>query len=190
MIRRPPRSTLFPYTTLFRSSVIDIVFHESAGALNMMVIRLKKWSPAQPTQALLAAAALEPTYGKILIAVDEDIDPYDLDAVMWACSTRMQPHLDVTIIRNRASMLDPSAAPPDAPREQQFFPEPRGASAMLIDATRKWNYPPISLPKEEFMQRARRIWEDEKLAAPSPTPPWYGYSMGPGPADGVADVDL
>src|SRR5690554_7839096 len=26
MIRRPPRSTLFPYTTLFRSGVVDI-FH-------------------------------------------------------------------------------------------------------------------------------------------------------------------
>src|SRR3712207_8416824 len=25
MIRRPPRSTLFPYTTLFRSSFVDIV---------------------------------------------------------------------------------------------------------------------------------------------------------------------
>src|SRR5207245_2179728 len=145
--------------------------------LPMMVIRLKKRSPAQPSQALLAAAALEPTYGKILIAVDEDIDPYDLDAVMWACSTRMQPHLDVTIIRNRASMLDPSAAPPDAPREQQFFPEPRGASAMLIDATRKWDYPPISLPKEEFMERARRIWEDERLPALSPKTPWFGYPL-------------
>src|SRR2546427_8379706 len=26
MIRRPPRSTLFPYTTLFRSTVIGLVF--------------------------------------------------------------------------------------------------------------------------------------------------------------------
>src|SRR2546430_13160965 len=25
MIRRPPRSTLFPYTTLFRSRIVDIV---------------------------------------------------------------------------------------------------------------------------------------------------------------------
>src|SRR3989442_7792123 len=25
MIRRPPRSTLFPYTTLFRSGVVDVV---------------------------------------------------------------------------------------------------------------------------------------------------------------------
>src|SRR2546425_6388702 len=30
MIRRPPRSTLFPYTTLFRSQ--DLHAHESAGA--------------------------------------------------------------------------------------------------------------------------------------------------------------
>src|SRR4051812_49763544 len=27
MIRRPPRSTLFPYTTLFRSEVVDVVEH-------------------------------------------------------------------------------------------------------------------------------------------------------------------
>src|SRR5574340_873549 len=27
MIRRPPRSTLFPYTTLFRSSLQDVPFH-------------------------------------------------------------------------------------------------------------------------------------------------------------------
>src|SRR3712207_8707487 len=32
MIRRPPRSTLFPYTTLFRSSVPrTLVFHPSSG---------------------------------------------------------------------------------------------------------------------------------------------------------------
>src|SRR3712207_6981907 len=30
MIRRPPRSTLFPYTTLFRS-VDDVVFHRVAA---------------------------------------------------------------------------------------------------------------------------------------------------------------
>src|SRR3712207_9206634 len=30
MIRRPPRSTLFPYTTLFRSAV-DVLFREAAA---------------------------------------------------------------------------------------------------------------------------------------------------------------
>src|SRR2546426_1654608 len=31
MIRRPPRSTLFPYTTLFRSVVINATFHKLSG---------------------------------------------------------------------------------------------------------------------------------------------------------------
>src|SRR6202021_3583966 len=34
MIRRPPRSTLFPYTTLFRSYG-DAVFHGSTGGLHL-----------------------------------------------------------------------------------------------------------------------------------------------------------
>src|SRR2546422_4667401 len=29
MIRRPPRSTLFPYTTLFRSTVLGSCFHQN-----------------------------------------------------------------------------------------------------------------------------------------------------------------
>src|SRR2546430_6500104 len=33
MIRRPPRSTLFPYTTLFRSRVLDIAVHHQGGEL-------------------------------------------------------------------------------------------------------------------------------------------------------------
>src|SRR2546427_11202622 len=31
MIRRPPRSTLFPYTTLFRSRLLDQAFKETVG---------------------------------------------------------------------------------------------------------------------------------------------------------------
>src|SRR3712207_8870393 len=32
MIRRPPRSTLFPYTTLFRSDEIEVALHDPATA--------------------------------------------------------------------------------------------------------------------------------------------------------------
>src|SRR3989454_2792967 len=35
MIRRPPRSTLFPYTTLFRSKIAD-----NSGARSALVIRV------------------------------------------------------------------------------------------------------------------------------------------------------
>jgi UbiD family decarboxylase len=171
-------------------SVLDVVFHEPTSAQNLIVIRMKKQMKAQPSQALLAAAALDPTYGKILIAVDEDIDPYDLDSVMWACCTRMQPHLDMQIQMNRAAILDPSMAAPEASAEEQFYPEPRGGSAVLIDATRKWDYPPTSLPKEEFMARARRIWEELKLPPLAPKKPWFGYPLGPWPTAWEEEADL
>src|SRR5260221_5470100 len=35
MIRRPPRSTLFPYTTLFRSAVVDALWREHPGAAHV-----------------------------------------------------------------------------------------------------------------------------------------------------------
>ena len=49
---------------------------------------------------------------------------------------------------------------------------------LLIDATRKWDYPPVSLPRKEFMERARQIWEEEKLPKLSPRVPWFGYTLG------------
>jgi len=49
---------------------------------------------------------------------------------------------------------------------------------MLIDATLKDDFPPIALPKREFMENARRIWEELGLPALKPEAPWYGYSLG------------
>src|SRR5688572_30921397 len=40
MIRRPPRSTLFPYTTLFRSSVDRLVVHQHVAAPGLVLERL------------------------------------------------------------------------------------------------------------------------------------------------------
>src|SRR2546426_12776500 len=44
MIRRPPRSTLFPYTTLFRSHLLPVGAHDTHAELGplpqVMVVRL------------------------------------------------------------------------------------------------------------------------------------------------------
>src|SRR5258707_12022880 len=47
MIRRPPRSTLFPYTTLFRSMVISEDRLEEALAVDEALTRLAEWDPRQ-----------------------------------------------------------------------------------------------------------------------------------------------
>ena len=52
---------------------------------------------------------------------------------------------------------------------------------MLIDATMKEDFPPISLPKREYMERAKKIWEELGLPALKPQTPWFGYTLGEWP---------
>jgi 3-polyprenyl-4-hydroxybenzoate decarboxylase len=122
--------------------------------------------------------ALDPSHGKILVTVDEDIDPEDADSVNWAISFRMQPHRDVKITTHKFAGLDPSAAPPGSPVTEARFPSPSGCSAILIDATRKWPYPPVALPAKKYMEAAKDKWEKLGLPPLQPKMPWYGYSLG------------
>src|SRR3712207_8726757 len=46
MIRRPPRSTLFPYTTLFRSMFISFIY---PAALLLLLLLLPLWALALGT---------------------------------------------------------------------------------------------------------------------------------------------
>lgn len=158
--------------------VLDVQLHEATGSYGLMVIQLKKVNPSQPWQALHAAVALDPTIGKMIVAVDDDIDPNDADAVNWAMAYRMRPHLDTHIVTHKASILDPSSAPPEAHVDEQRFPQPVGTSAILVDATRKWDYPPTSLPRKEFMDKALARWEAEGLPPLTLKKPWYGYELG------------
>jgi len=58
---------------------------------------------------LLATAAVMPRL-KFIIAVDDDIDLYDLTSVLWAVSTRCDPRVDVqSVTGTMTSWLDPSS---------------------------------------------------------------------------------
>src|SRR2546422_9121648 len=50
MIRRPPRSTLFPYTTLFRSHAVQLLPYERPP-------RGSRVGPAEPTETILEPSA-------------------------------------------------------------------------------------------------------------------------------------
>ena len=51
-------------------------------------------------------------YSKVVIVVDEYVDPFNLEQVMWAITTRVRPDKDVTVIPNCPGMpLDPSSYP-------------------------------------------------------------------------------
>lgn len=51
-------------------------------------------------------------------------------------------------------------------------------ASVLFDATLKEPFPPISLPKREYMERAKEIWDELGLPPLKPQAPWFGYSLG------------
>jgi 4-hydroxy-3-polyprenylbenzoate decarboxylase len=57
--------------------------------------------------------------------------------------------------------------------------EKQGAdSALLIDATMKGDMPPLALPKREYMENAKALWDKLGLPPLRPEAPWHGYSLG------------
>ncbi len=51
-------------------------------------------------------------YAKIVIVVDADVDPFDLNQVMWAMSVKVNPAGDVMILPNLSvNLLDPAGDP-------------------------------------------------------------------------------
>jgi UbiD family decarboxylase len=149
--------------------VTRVMLHEPLTATQKLtVIQMRKPSRAEVWRAMMGAVAFRPSMSKIVIAVDDDIDPENMDAVFWALGYRSQPHRDVQIIRGTDIG--------HAPRH-----DTRGSaddSCLLWDATLKETFPPISLPKQEYMERARKLWEKLDLPKLEPESPWYGYSLG------------
>jgi len=116
-------------------------------------------------RGLQGAAALRADCGKICIAVSEDIDPANVDAIFWSLAYRSNPGIDVQIMPYRSSGHGPKS-------------DKRADSTILIDATLKQDMPPLALPKREFMERALTLWKKLNLPPITPQPPWYGYSLG------------
>src|SRR5262245_566735 len=118
-------------------------------------------------RALYGAAVLHRAAGKYVIALNDDIDPENADAILWAMSYRANASLDIHVLPHRDQG--------HGPRSQRNGGQD---ASVLIDATLKEDFPPISLPKREFMERARVIWEELGLPKLKPEAPWFGYSLG------------
>ena len=118
-------------------------------------------------RALYGASSLAAAIGKYVVAVNEDIDPSNGDAVFWALAYRANPALDAQILKHRV---------PYGPRDKR---SPGGEdSTLLIDATLKSDMPPLALPKKEYMEHAAKLWGELGLPPLQPESPWHGYSLG------------
>jgi len=117
-------------------------------------------------RGLRGASSLRADCGKIVVAVSEDIDPANTDAVWWSIAYRANPVEDVHVAPHRSSGHGPKSG------------RRNNDASLLIDATLKQAFPPLALPMREFMERAHAIWDELGLPTLSPQPPWHGYTLG------------
>ena len=146
-----------------------VALHEPlTGLLRVITIVLAKGTPrTEVWRALYGAAFFKADCGKICVAVSEDIDPDNADALLWAMAYRMNPVEDVRTLGHRGQGHGPK-------RETGGEED----STMLMDATMKGDMPPLALPTKDYMLRSKAIWEELGLPALRPQPPWFGYSLG------------
>jgi 4-hydroxy-3-polyprenylbenzoate decarboxylase len=149
-----------------------VVMHEPLTNLRkVVVVILERNTPTTEIwRALYGAVAWNRAAGKYVIAVNDDIDPDNADALLWAMSYRANPALDIQILQHRDQG--------HGPRSKRNGGED---ASVLIDATMKEPFPPISLPKREYMERAKQIWEELGLPKLKPQVPWFGYTLGEWP---------
>ena len=166
------------------SGVTRVFMHEPLTNLRkLVVIQLKSETlEAEVWRALYGASAFSSSVGKMTIAVNEDIEPENLDMVMWAMAYRMRPHQDMRVLDHRDMGHGPRAGADDNHYEAND-------SAILVNAMLKRPYPPISLPAREFMDKAKVIWEELGLPPLKPEMPWYGYSLGQWPEEFQVEAD-
>lgn len=160
-------------------TVVKVGMHEPLTNLRkLIVLQMRNPSESDIWRALHSTALYHVGVGKIIVAVDEDIDPNDANAVFWAMCYRMKPHQDIRVI----SGLEKGHAPPfggaSRSTDTASLHNPGNDSALLVNAMLKEPFPPISLPKREFMVKAKDLWEELGLPHLEPERPWYGYSLG------------
>jgi len=158
--------------------VDDVHFPECAGGSDFCVVRMRQRKGLNAWSVLQAASSVSGS--KFIVLVDDDIDIRDRDALLWAMTYRVRPESDIQTVYGRSPGLDPSGSPPGTGHERM---ESRLAGHQygktLMNALRKWPYPPVALPAKEYMERALAIWaKHEDLPQPKLGEPWHGYTLG------------
>ena len=98
--------------------------HTTCGAF-MAFVAMKKTAEGEPQMAMMATFGTE-LYTKYVIVVDDDVDIFNMNDVMWAIATRVRAEKDIVLIPGcKGAIIDPTSDP------QTFT-----LTKMGIDATR------------------------------------------------------
>jgi UbiD family decarboxylase len=155
------RSALL-HDALLAAGVPDVAAvwaHEIGGArmFNVVAIRQRYAGHARQAGHILSQCGVGAYMSRYSVVVDEDIDPANLQEVMWAVATRTDPAVDIDIIqRGMGSKNDPMFV---AYRYAAPF-----SSKAIIDACRPWDhlheFPAVAEASKELQEKTRAKWKD------------------------------
>jgi len=133
--------------------------HEIGGArmFNVVAIRQRYAGHAKQAGHILNQCGVGAYMSRYSVVVDEDIDPSNLQEVMWAVATRTDPISDIDIIqRGMGSKNDPMFV---AYRYAAPF-----SSKAIIDACRPFDhlheFPDVAEASRELQDKVRAKWRD------------------------------
>jgi UbiD family decarboxylase len=168
---RPPHDYSYMYSlirsvmvkeSLIKDGVPDVRgvwFHEVSGVNFFAVVSIKQRFPGHARQAAYLATQCQAAaghLGRYVVVVDDDIDPSNLQDVIWAMGTRSNPEKDIDLLRNTySSTLDPIY--PKGP--SKFF-----GSRAIIDATRPYDwineFPRVAESSEAGKNKVIKKWSE------------------------------
>ena len=170
-----------------RLPVEEVHYPQHGTAHHICLIRASGGTSQEMVKKILETAANGPVRSRYIIALDDDIDLRDDENILWSLATRTMPHEDLNVVMTpgrRVGGFDPMMSPLGS-ADGSFTvapppsgPAPKETSLVLINATRKWGYPPVALPKKEYMEKAIALWKARGLPEPKMRWPWHGYELG------------
>ena len=126
--------------------------HAAGGSRLWLTVAIKQMYAGHAKQAgLVASQCHAGAYAnRFVIVVDDDIDPADMDKVIWAMCTRFDPREDMEVIRGAwSTALDPMSYSETDPRNAR----------VVIDACRPWSrrdtFPQVVRNSEPLDERIR-----------------------------------
>ena len=133
---------------------------EAGGCTATLWIALDKMYAGHVDQTVFGALGhMGTSYFKWIVVTDDDVDIEDPFMRDWVLAWRVRPEADLRVIPCAGAVeLDPSSFGPDAPEGGQT-----PGAKVVIDATRKWEYPGISLPPLATLRGVAADWESYGL---------------------------
>ncbi len=167
---RPPNDDTY-YRGILRSATVweqlekagipgigGVWAHEAGGSRMLLILSIKQLYPGHSKQVGLAACQCHAgAYAnRMTIVVDDDIDPTDTNQVLWAMCSRMDPAVDMEVLKRCwSTALDPMSYP----REKPVF-----NNRVVIDACRPWErletFPEVVEATPDVKREIIEKWRD------------------------------